>query len=121
MCKRPIEYLRHILDECRFILTATSGMTKDHLLKNEVMKRAVVRSLEIIGEASKKIPVDVKLKWHTASWKNIAGMRDRLVHDYIGINYSIVWDVVHSKIPELEKQIATAINDYEDVVQQSVD
>jgi len=107
------EYLRHILDECRFILIATKGMTKDQLLGNEVMKRAVVRSLEIIGEASKKIPADVKLKWHNISWKNMAGMRDRLIHDYIGINYSIVWDVVINKIPELERQIAAAIDNQE--------
>jgi len=111
MHKQPIEYLRHILDECRFILSATSDVTKDQLLEDEVMKRAVVRSLEIIGEASKKIPADVKLKWQNISWKNIAGMRDRLIHDYVGINYSIVWDVVHNKIPDLEKQIAAAIDD----------
>ena len=110
MSKQPIEYLYHILDECRFILAATSGMTKDQLLENEVMKRAVVRSLEIVGEASKKIPVDVKLKWHAISWKNMAGMRDRLIHDYVGINYSIVWDVILNKIPELEKQIASVID-----------
>jgi len=111
MPKQPIEYLRHILEECRFIRTATSGMTKEQLLENEVVKRAVVRSLEIIGEACKKIPADVKLKWHTISWKNMAGMRDRLIHDYVGINYSIVWDVVRNKIPELEKQIALAIDE----------
>jgi len=111
MHKQPIEYLRHILDECRFIHSATLGMTKGQLLEDEVMKRAVVRSLEIIGEASKKIPVDVKLKWHTISWKNLAGMRDRLIHDYVGINYSIVWDVVHNKIPDLEQQIASIIED----------
>ena len=109
MHKQPIEYLRHILDECQFILAATSDMSKEQLLENEVMKRAVVRSLEIIGEACKKVPVDMKLKWHNISWKNMAGMRDRLIHDYVGINYSIVWDVVRNKIPELEKQIAAVI------------
>ena len=113
MYKEPIEYLRHILDECRFILTATSGITKDQLLENEVMKRAIVRSLEIIGEACKKVPVDVKLKWNTINWKNMAGMRDRLIHDYMGINYFIVWDVVLNKIPELEKQITDAIDNQE--------
>jgi len=113
MHKQPIEYLHHILDECKFILTTTSGMTKGQLLEDEVMKRAVVRSLEIIGEASKKIPVDIKLKWHTISWKNMAGMRDRLIHDYAGINYSIVWDVIHNKIPELEKQITSVVEDRE--------
>jgi len=109
MPKQPVEYLRHILDECRFILGATSGMTKEQLLKNEVMKRAVVRSLEIIGEASKQIAVDEKSKWGNVSWKNMAGMRDRLIHDYAGVNYTIVWDVVANKIPDLEKQIAAAI------------
>jgi len=116
MSKQPVEYLNHILDECRFILITTSGTTKDQLLENEVMKRAVVRSLEIIGEACKKIPADVKLKWHSISWKNMAGMRDRLIHDYVGVNYSIVWDVVVNKIPELEKQIAAVICDQETVI-----
>jgi uncharacterized protein with HEPN domain len=115
MYKQSIEYLRHISDECRFILTATSGMTKEQLLENEVMKRAVVRSLEIIGEACKKIPADVKLKWHTISWKNMAGMRDRLIHDYIGVNYSIVWNVVRNIIPDMEKQIIAAIVEQENL------
>jgi len=88
-------------------------MTKSDILEDEVIKRAIVRSLEVIGEACKKIPADVKLRWHTISWKNMAGMRDRLIHDYMGINYSIVWDVVHNKIPELEEQIAAVINDQE--------
>jgi uncharacterized protein with HEPN domain len=113
MSKQAIAYLRHILDECRFILNVTSNMTKDQLLENEVMKRALVRSLEIIGEACKKIPADIKLKWHTISWKNMAGMRDRLIHDYMGINYAIVWDVVLNKIPELEKQISVVLDDQE--------
>jgi len=111
MHKQPIEYLRHILDECQFLVSVTSGVTKGQLLEDEVMKRAVVRSLEIIGEASKQIPADIKLKWHTIAWKDMAGMRDRLIHDYMGINYSIVWDVVRNKIPDLEKQIVSVIED----------
>jgi len=111
MSKQPTEYLRHILDECRFILAATSGVTKEQFLENEVLKRAIIRSLEIIGEASKRIPDDAKLKWPAVSWKNMAGMRDRLIHDYAGVNYNIVWDVVKNKIPELEKQITAAISE----------
>lgn len=106
MCKDPIEYLKHIRDECIYLLSVTeAGFTKDDLLHDETIKRAVVRSLEVIGEASKKIPVDFKMKWETINWKNMAGMRDRLIHDYVGINYSIVWDVIKNKIPELYKQI----------------
>lgn len=110
MSKEPLEYLRHIHDECRFILSVISPETgKEELMDNETLKRAIVRSLEIIGEATKKIPVDFKLKWNSINWKNMAGMRDRLIHDYMGVNYSIVWDVVKNKIPELSMQIQEVI------------
>ena len=80
-------------------------MSKVNFIHNETLKRAVVRSLEIIGEASKKIPADIKIKWNNITWKNLAGMRDRLIHDYMGVNYAIVWDVIKNKIPELHQQI----------------
>lgn len=105
MSKEPIEFLKHIFDECSYLLTVSKGISKDAFLDNETLKRAVVRSLEIIGEATKKIPADFKLKWGSVQWKNMAGMRDRLIHDYIGVNYSIVWDVFINKIPELHAQI----------------
>jgi len=106
MSKEPIEYLKHIHDECAYILSVIEkDMTKDDFLKDETLKRAIVRSLEIIGEATKQIPIDFKIKWDSINWKNMAGMRDRLIHDYMGINYSIVWDVAKNKIPELYSQI----------------
>lgn len=111
MSKEPLEYLRHIQDECLYVLSVIGTKTeKEGLISNETLKRAVVRSLEIIGEASKKIPVDFKLKWNSINWKNMAGMRDRLIHDYMGVNYSIVWDVVKNKIPELSLQIQQVID-----------
>lgn len=95
MSKEPVEYLKHIRDESSYILSViTPDKTKDVFLADETLKRAVIRSLEIIGEATKQIPADFKLKWSTIKWKNMAGMRDRLIHDYMGVNYSIVWDVV---------------------------
>jgi uncharacterized protein with HEPN domain len=116
MYKEPLEYLRHIQDECLFVLTVIGAETeKEDLISNETLKRAVVRSLEIIGEATKKIPVDFKLKWNSINWKNMAGMRDRLIHDYMGVNYSIVWDVVKNKIPELSIQIQEVINSEESI------
>jgi uncharacterized protein with HEPN domain len=106
MFKEPLEYLKHIHDECVYIISViTEDMTKDDFLKDETLKRAIVRSLEIIGEATKQIPIDFKIKWESINWKNMAGMRDRLIHDYMGINYSIVWDVAKNKIPELNNQI----------------
>ncbi len=109
MSKEPIEYIRHIYDECSYILAASKDLSKDDFLDNETLKRAMTRSLEIIGEATKKIPADFKIKWSTIQWKNMAGMRDRLIHDYMGINYSIVWDVIKNKIPDLHKQISEVL------------
>ncbi|MBK8192013.1 MAG: DUF86 domain-containing protein [Lewinellaceae bacterium] len=114
MSVAPTEYLRHMLDECAFIISViTPETTKEQLLENETLKRAVVRSIEIIGEASKKIPADQKLLWSHIEWKNIAGMRDKLIHDYFGVNYSIVWDVARNKIPDLKIQIEVILQSFE--------
>lgn len=85
MSKEPVEFLKHIRDECAYILSViTERATFDDFILDETLKRAVVRSLEIIGEATKKIPVDFKVRWSTIKWRNMAGMRDRLIHDYMG-------------------------------------
>jgi len=110
MSKEPIEFLKHIADECTYLLSVNKDLTKDDFLDDETLKRAVVRSLEIIGEATKKIPADFKVKWSLIQWKNMAGMRDRLIHDYIGVNYAIVWDVFKNKIPELHIQIQEVLD-----------
>ena len=110
MPKDTVEYLKHIRDESLYILSITGkGITKEEFLKDETLKRAVTRSLEIIGEATKKIPADFKIKWNNVKWKEMAGMRDRLIHDYMGVNYSIVWDVIINKIPELCTQVVKVI------------
>lgn len=112
MHKDALVYLQHILLECNYIVSVIQPETsKDEFLADETLKRAVVRSLEIIGEATKKIPADSKLKWNTISWKNMSGMRDRLIHDYMGINYSIVWDVVKNIIPKLRLEIQVIVNE----------
>jgi uncharacterized protein with HEPN domain len=111
MSKNPIEFLRHILDECSFILLVSKDLSPEDFFKDETLKRAVVRSLEIIGEATKKIPADYKVKWNSIQWKNMAGMRDRLIHDYIDVNYSIVWDVLKNKIPDVHNQITNILSE----------
>ena len=113
MSNSPLDYLLHILEECNFILgTIPEDFSFDDFMDDEARKRAVVRSLEIIGEASKRIPVDFKLKWNDIQWKQMAGMRDRLIHDYFGVDYLIVWDVIRNKIPALRDSIQGIINQH---------
>lgn len=114
MSNHSLAYLKHIQDECAFILSAIDeNMDKNVFLQNETLKRAIIRSLEIIGEATKKISADVKYEWSEIHWREMAGMRDRLIHDYMGVNYFIVWDVVKNKIPHLYKEIAIVIEKQE--------
>ena len=106
MCKSYIPYLKHILDECRYVESVINNDIQLYqFLSDETLKRAVTRSLSIIGEATKKVPADVKYQWREISWRQMAGMRDRLVHDYMGVNYMIVWDVAKNIIPTLIPQI----------------
>lgn len=104
------EYLSHIIDEINYLKSHTKGLTRDKFINDETLQRAFVRSIEIIGEATKKLPDELKQNYPNIEWKAVAGMRDKLIHDYFGIDYDIVWDVVINKIPQLHKEIRQIID-----------
>lgn len=106
----PREYLRHMRDEAEYLAATANGLEKEQFLGDATLKRAFVRSIEIIGEASKKVPAEVKTRYPEINWKAVAGMRDRLIHNYFGTDYEIVWDVVVNKMPPLRKAIQSMLN-----------
>lgn len=105
------EYLKHILDEAAYIVSKSKGINKNSFIRDETLKRAFVRSIEIIGEAVKRLPEDFRKKHSAVDWRAIAGTRDKLIHDYFGIDYDIVWDIVTDEIPELRKHIKKILKD----------
>ena len=104
------DLLRHILDEAQFLLKSTSGITLENLVDDPILSRAVIRSREIIGEASKKVEDSFKEKHPEIEWKKMAGTRDRLIHDYFSADYEILWDVFEHKLPDLQRSIQSILN-----------
>lgn len=99
------EYLQHILDETAYLITSSRDLSQEHFVGDETLKRAYVRSIEVIGEAVKQLPDSLRQKYATIEWRALAGMRDRLIHHYFGVDYEIVWDVVVNKIPILDAEV----------------
>jgi uncharacterized protein with HEPN domain len=105
MSRDPRVYLEDILESIRRIRTYVEGLDKDDLGGDELRLDAVVRNLEVIGEAVKRLPDELRVQETGVEWKKIAGLRDILIHHYFGIDVAIIWDVVETKLPEFERQV----------------
>jgi uncharacterized protein with HEPN domain len=109
--KDCLPYIKHILDAISLCGDYTAP-GREQFFKEKMRQDAVIRQLEIIGEAAKHVPEETRNRFPGVPWKRMAGFRDILVHDYMGVDINVVWNVAAEILPELKDPIAQVLADY---------
>ena len=107
------EFISDIKEATERIKKYTTDMGYEMFLQDTKTQDAVIRNIEIIGEAAKNLSPDFRKKYKPIDWKKIAGMRDKIIHYYFGVKWDIVWAVIKDKIPSLSGQIDNVLNELE--------
>ena len=105
------DYVLDISDSIEKIEKFVEGFTLEDFKKDEKTIYAVIRATEIIGEAVNRIPVNIKRKHREVPWKNMAGMRNKLIHEYFGVNMDVVWKTIKEDIPNLKSQMSVILDE----------
>lgn len=112
MKKRNVKlFFYDILDSINKIEKYTNNLDFEAFINNEMVLDAVVRNFEIMGEATKYLPVEIREKFQEIPFKFIAGMRDKIIHDYFGLNYELIWTTIKEDLPVLQPQIEAALKE----------
>ena len=105
MTKSPRLYLGHILESIEWIEKDAAGMTPEQFLDNVPMQDAIIRRIQIIGEAVKKLPADVTARAPEIPWRKIAGIRDKVIHDYVDVDIELVWEIAQKDLQPLKMAV----------------
>ncbi len=103
--KDDLVFIEHILDSINAIEKFSKNLDKEKLISNRLRQSAIVREIEIIGEAIKNVSENLKNKHREIEWKEIIGTRDKIIHHYFGVDFNIVWDIIKKDLPDLESKI----------------
>lgn len=105
------DYLQDIIDSIDDINNFVKDLNFDKFLRDKKTSNAVIRSIEVIGEAAKNIPTKLRYKYPNIPWKRMSGMRDKLIHEYFGVDLEIVWEVANKELPPLKSLISPMLKE----------
>ena len=105
MKKDPLVFIKHIRDNINYIESFMKNVTESSFVENKEKQSAVIRQIEIIGEAVKNLPKEFTKKYPSVPWKDIAGTRDKLIHHYFDVDLELTFDVIKNDLPKLKKEI----------------
>lgn len=107
-----VVYLRHIYDATVRIDEYLQGVTEEKFTLTPLLQDGVIRQLEIVGEATKRLSKSLRRQYSEIPWQDIAGMRDKLIHDYLGVDVKTVWLTAKEDVPRLREQIKMILSDF---------
>ena len=111
MKKDPEIFIKHILESIEEIEKHTGGISAAGFLRSTLVQDAAIRRLEVIGEAVKKIPAEAKNRAKAVPWKQIAGLRDILIHEYFGVDLKLVWNIIKKDLPALKANMRKVLKE----------
>lgn len=118
MTRDELVYLRHILDAINTVEVYLRGVNQKQFKATRLLQDGTIREIEIIGQAVKYLSKDIRKSYPEVPWQDIAGMRDKLIHGYFGVDVEKVWDTAKDDLPVLKKQVIGILNDFGQNVEQ---
>ncbi|MBU3979186.1 DUF86 domain-containing protein [Patescibacteria group bacterium] len=112
MKRDPLIYIQDMLESIEYIKEDTQRLSEKEFSQARIVQQAVVRNIEIMGEAAQQLPKEFKVHYPTIPWRKIAATRNKIIHEYFGLKIDVIWKTIQDDLPELKRQLEQILKDY---------